>query len=129
LEVTGFEIEGGALHVGDANTLVVKGANRGAGAAYRVVATTRSSIEGMYGKKLSFGTIKPGTDKVRKLALTVPASVDERDTMLVLGFSEGNGFAPRIVSHRIPITRPVTTAALALHCSIVGREGPRPEVG
>jgi len=45
LEVTTFEIAGNVLHAGDAGTLAVRVANRGAGTAYRVVATTRSRAQ------------------------------------------------------------------------------------
>jgi hypothetical protein len=128
LEVTAFEVEGGALHLGDPATLVVKIANRGPGTAYRVVATTRSSIDALHGRRLSFGAIKPGTDKIRKLLVTVSASETERDTMLVLGLSEGNGFAPRNVSHRIAIEPSTATPALAMRCSIVDHDAPRPDL-
>jgi len=128
LEVTGFEVEGGALHLGDPNTLTVRIANRGQGTAYRVGITTRSSIDALQDRRLSFGSIKPGTDKTRTLELTVPASETERDTMLVLVVSEGNGAAPRNVSRRIPIAPSTAAPALAMRCAIVGRDEARPEI-
>jgi hypothetical protein len=128
LEVTAFEIEGDALHAGDASTLIVRITNRGPGAAYRVVATTRSSIEALHGQRISFGLIKPGADKVRKLLLTVPPSETARDTMLVVAVSEGNGFAPSNVSRRMPIAPSTAAPVLALRCTVGGKEGARPDL-
>lgn len=128
LEVAAFEIDGGVLHAGEPATLVVRIANRGPGTAYRVVATTRSSIEALHDRRLSFGAIKPGTDKVRKLQVTLPASETAHDTMLVLALSEGNGAAPRNASRRIPIAPSTAAPALAMHCAIVGHEVARPDL-
>lgn len=128
LEVAAFEVEGGVLHAGEPATLVVRIANRGPGAAYRVVATTRSSIEALHGRRLSFGVIKPGADKVRKLQVTLPASETAHDTMLVLALSEANGAAPRNASHRIPIEPSTAAPVLAMRCAIVGHEVARPDL-
>jgi hypothetical protein len=128
LEVTGFEIDGGVLHVGEPATLVVRIANRGPGTAYRVVATTRSSIEALHGRRLSFGAIKPGADKIRTLQVTLPAAETAHDTMLVLALSEGNGAAPHNASRRIPIDSSTAAPVLAMRCAIVGHEGARPEL-
>jgi hypothetical protein len=70
LEVTALEVEGETLHSGDTGTLVVRIANSGPGIAYRVVASTRSSLEALHGHRLSFGSIKPGAEKTRTLKLT-----------------------------------------------------------
>jgi cytoskeletal protein CcmA (bactofilin family) len=128
LEVAAFEVSEGALRVGGEATLEVRIANRGPGTAYRVVATTRSSITSLHGLRLSFGTIKPGSDKLRKLRVTVPASETSSDTMLVLVVGEGNGFVPRNVSHRMPIQAIAVPVVLALKCSIAGRSAARPEL-
>jgi hypothetical protein len=128
LEVAALEVDGGALHVGEPNTLVVRIANRGPGTAYRVVATTRSSVEALHGRRLAFGAIKPGADKVRKLQVTLPASETAHDTMLVLALSEGNGAAPRNASRRIPIEPSTAAPVLAMRCAIVGHAGPRPDL-
>jgi len=128
LEVGTFEVEGGSLHLGEPATLVVRIVNRGAGTAYRVVATTRSSIEALHGRRLSFGAIRPGADKVRKLQVTLPASETAHDTMLVLVVSEGNGAAPSNASHRIPIEVSTAAPVLALRCAIAGYLAPRPSV-
>jgi len=126
LEVTTFEIDGSTLHTSDPNTLVVRIANHGPGTAYRVAATTRSSIEALHGRRLSFGLIKPGADKVRRLTLTVPASESAPDTMLVLVVAEGNGFAPHNVSRRVPIAPSAAAPRLAVRCTILDHAGPRP---
>jgi hypothetical protein len=128
LEVAALEVDGGVLHAGEPATLVVRIANRGPGTAYRVVATTRSSIEALHGRRLLFGAIKPGTDKVRKLQVTLPASETAHDTMLVLALSEGNGAAPRNASRRILIEPSTAAPVLAVRCAIVGHEAARPDL-
>jgi hypothetical protein len=128
LEVTTFAIDGDALQVGRPATLGVRIANRGSGTAYRVVATTRSSIEALHGRRLSFGSIKPGADKVRTLQLTVPTSETARDTMLVLELSEGNGVAPSNVSRRIPIAPSTAAPMLAVQCTVQGQKLARPDL-
>jgi hypothetical protein len=128
LEVTGFDVEGASLHAGDANTLVVKVTNRGPGTAYRVTATTRSSIDALHGQRLSFGAIKAGAEKTRKVKLTVPASETARDTMLVLALAEGNGAAPRNASRRIPIAPSTAAPVLAVRCTVEGKSGAKPDL-
>jgi hypothetical protein len=128
LEVTGFSVEGDLLHLGGASWLVVRIANRGAGAAYRVVATTRSSIDALQNRRLPFGRIPPGTDKVRRLKVIVPLSETAPDTMLVLMVSEGNGVAPANVNRRITISPLVDAPVLAIRCAVVGHETPRPDL-
>jgi hypothetical protein len=127
LEVTAFDVEGQTLRAGEASALVVRIANHGKGTAYRVVATTRSSIEALHGRRLSFGAIKPGEDKVRTLQVKLPASETEHDTMLVLAVSEANGAEPRNVSHRFPITASTAAPALAVECVVEGGKPVRPE--
>lgn len=127
LEVTAFEVEGNALHAGEPETLKVRISNRGPGIAYRVAATTRSSVDALHGRRLSFGTIPPGTDKVRTLSLTVPETETERDTMLVLQLTEGNGAAPHNVNRRIPIAPSTAAPALTLRCAVEGKPA-RPDL-
>lgn len=133
LEITSFEIrsaEGatGALHAGGEDEIVVKIANRGVGTAYRVTTTTRSSIASLHGKRLSFGMISPGAEKTRHLRVSIPAFETAPDTMLVLVPAEGNGFTPRNLSRRFAITASKATPVLAVHCSIFGHTGKRPEL-
>lgn len=128
LEVTTFEVEGRELHSGSESTLAVRISNRGPGTAYRVVATTRSSIDGLHGHRLAFGMIRPGTEKLRRVKVTVPLSETGPDTMLVLVLAEGNGFAPQNVSRRVQITPSATGMNLALRCAIAGHEGNPPDV-
>lgn len=123
-----FSIEGDTLRAGEPSTLVVQIANHGFGAAYRVVATTRSSIEALHGQRLSFGSIRPGADKTRKLQLTVPTTETARDTMLVLTLSEANGFAPSNVSHRVPIAASTAAPVLAVRCTIPDHTAGRVEL-
>lgn len=128
LEITAFEADGGTLHTGNPSTLVVRIANRGPGTAYRVAATTRSSITALHGRQLSFGTIKPGADKVRRLQLTVPVTETAPDTMMVLVLTEGNGFAPSNVSRRISIASSEAGPKLAVRCTLPGHNAPRPDL-
>jgi hypothetical protein len=128
LEVTTFAIDGDTLHVGRPGTLNVRIANHGSGAAYRVVATTRSSIEALHGRRLSFGSIKPGADKVRTLQVKVPVSETARDTMLVLELSEGNGVAPGNINRRIPIAPSTAAPMLAVQCTVQGHKVARPDL-
>ena len=128
LEVTLFDVDEHALHAGGEATLAVRIANRGPGTAYRVVATTRSSIDSLHGRQLSFGMIKSGAEKLRRIRVTVPISEAAPDTMLVLVLAEGNGFAPPNVSRRMPITVAETALVLAVHCTIVDHDGARPDV-
>jgi hypothetical protein len=133
LEVTSFEVQSvegtnNSFHAGGEDDVVVKITNRGIGTAYRVTATTRSSIPSLHGKRLSFGRIRPGAEKVRRLRVTIPASETSPDTMLVLVPAEGNGFTPRNLSRRIPITASKATPILAVRCSLIGHTGARPEL-
>lgn len=126
LEITRLEIEGNALHAGGATTLTVQITNRGPGTAYRVATTVRSGIMNLHGRRAEFGTIQPGTQKLRRLRLLLPASETSPDTMLVLVFGEGNGFPPPSVSRRMPIAPPAIAPVLAVQCSIPGRNKERP---
>lgn len=123
LEVTA-SVEGDTLRAGNTDMLVIKIANHGSGTAYRVVATTRSSIEALHGKRLSFGVLIPGASKTRKLEVKVPASEAAHDALVVLELSEGNGFASRDVSS-IPIE--VAVPILGVQCAIEGHKATQPE--
>jgi len=128
LEVTSFEVAEGTLRAGGEATLVVKVSNRGPGTAYRVVATTRSSVTSLHGQRIAFGKIKPGGDKVRRLRINVPLSETAPDTMLVLVLGEGNGFTPRNVSRRMVIAASASAPVLGVSCTIPGRTGARPDL-
>jgi hypothetical protein len=133
LEVTSFEIKSnegtnGMFHAGGEDELVVKIANRGLGTAYRVTVTTRSSVPSVHGKQLSFGMIKPGAEKIRRLHMAVPASETSPNTMLVLVLSEGNRFTPRNLSRRVSITPSKAAPVLAVRCSISGHTGAHPDL-
>ncbi|HEX4418080.1 MAG TPA: hypothetical protein VH165_09290 [Kofleriaceae bacterium] len=136
LEVTAFEAADGTLRAGTGGTLIVKIANHGPGAAYRVTATTRSSVASLHDQRLSFGMIQPGAEKTRQLSVAIPDSETSPDTMLVLVVAEGNGFAPQNVSHRVPIAAsanapaPVAPSApgLAIHCTVPGHDAARLEL-
>jgi len=128
LEVSTFEIEGGTLRVGGEATLVVRVTNRGPGTAYRVVATTRSSVASLHGQRIPFGLIKAGGEKIRRVPLAIPVSETSPDTMLVLVIGEGNGFTPKNVSKRVTIAASESAPVLAVRCSIPGHAGARPDL-
>lgn len=128
LEVTKFDVEGGKLFGGASNTLVIEITNRGPGIAYRVTTTTRSNIDALHDQRLSFGLIKPGARKVRRVKLSVPGAERTPDTMLVLILGEGNGFAPGNVSRRIPIEPYMPVPKLGMNCVIPGYSGDRPDI-
>jgi hypothetical protein len=124
LEATA-SVKGDRLRAGSTDTLVVTIANHGSGAAYRVVATTRSSIEALHGKRLSFGILMPGAAKTREMEVKVPASETAHDALVVFELSEGNGVASRDVSNRIPIEAAVPI--LDVQCEIEGHKVARPD--
>ena len=129
-----FELADGPLRLGEPATLVVKVTNHGAGAAYRVIATTRSSIASLHGQRVEFGMIKPGAEKTRKLTVTVPHSETAPDTMLVLVLVEGNGFAPANLNRRVAIGAALAppppaepAPPLAVQCVLAGHKSDEPE--
>lgn len=126
LEVTALDVEGGALQAGGERALAVTVRNTGAGTAYEVVATTRSSIASLHGLSLAFGTIAPGAAVSRRVRATIPTSERASDTMLVLALSGSNGVAPTSVSRRIAV-RPIVPV-LATRCGIVDHPGAPPEI-
>jgi hypothetical protein len=121
LQVTAFDLAEGGFRAGGEAMLRLGIANRGAGTAYRVIATTRSSIATLHGQRMGFGMIKPGTTKYRTLLLTVPPWETAEDTMLVVAFTEGNDFTPGNASRRFMIKRSQTEPVLHLQCVILGR--------
>jgi hypothetical protein len=76
---------------------------------------------------LSFGSIKPGTDKVRRLPVTLPVTETAPDTMLVLVLSEGNGVVPANVSRRVSIVSSPLAPKLAVRCILRSDGGRRPD--
>jgi hypothetical protein len=128
LEIADIIVEGDKLRTGQSNTLVVRIANHGPGTAYRVAATTRSCIEAMHGLHLSFGSIKPGSEKQRRVLFTIPTSETTNDAMMVVSPTAANGASARAVNRRIPITISVPAPALAIECTVGGRPVTRLDV-
>jgi hypothetical protein len=128
LEVAAVGLSEGPLRSGSTSTLMVRIVNRGPGTAYRVLATTRSSLRSLHGHRLGFGMIKPGAEKVRTLRVVVPPSETAPDAMLVLAVEEGNGFIPPNVSRRVPILASMTAPMLATRCKIAGRPNSSPDL-
>lgn len=128
LVVHRLEIDGGTLRAGGRAALIVQIANRGPGTAYRVVATVRSGLMSLHGQRVGFGRLGPATEKLRRIPLTIPASETSPDTMLVIAFDEGNGFAPPSISRRVPIAAPAAAPVLAVRCWVPGRSAERPDL-
>lgn len=128
LEVAEVAVDGAALRAGESNALVVRIVNHGPGTAYRVAATTRAGIEAMHGLRLSFGAIKPGAEKQRKVQFKIPASETAQDAMLVVSTTAANGASARSANRRIPITHSVAAPALGVECTLGGRSLTRVDV-
>lgn len=120
LEVSHFEVEGNALGVGESSTIVVQIANRGPGIAYRVAATIRSSSDALHDRRLSFGMIRPGSAKLRRLTVAIPETETAPDAMLVVAVSEANGATTRNASLRVAFAADTRAPALALQCAAGG---------
>jgi hypothetical protein len=127
LEVSAIDVGGGALEAGGQRTVTVKVSNRGEGAAYRVVVTTRSSVAALHDQRLSYGRIAPGASKSRQLVVRLPMTESASDAMLVLVVGEGNGFAPHNVSRRVPI-HVASAPVLTVRCAVVDRDPARPQL-
>ena len=108
------------LLAGGASLLGLTVENRGAGTAYRVIATTRSSVPSLHGVQLRFGRIEPGQSLTRYAQVRVPAVVDEESAMIVVVFEEANGFSPGNVSRRLPIRVVKEMPRLAVTCTPTG---------
>ncbi len=129
LEVAEVAVDGATLRAGAPNALVVRIVNHGPGTAYRVAATTRAGLEAMHGLRLSFGSIKPGAEKQRKVQFTIPASEVAHDTMLVISTTAANGALARTATRRIPIAlSPPAAPALSVECTLGGRSPARFDV-
>jgi len=99
LEVAAFDVQG-AISAGHTFDLVLRLRNRGVGSAFRVVATTRSSVSALHGQRFEFGVLKPGEEKIRKRKIDFPSTETGTDAMVVLVVDEANGYAPPNASRR-----------------------------
>ena len=104
------------LLAGGESVLELTVENRGEGPAYRVVATTRSSLPALQGLQLSFGRIDPGPRLTRRVRVRLAPTVAEPSAMLVVVFGEANGFRPGNVSRRVPIRGVAEGPRLTLTC-------------
>jgi hypothetical protein len=120
------------LRNGTSGQLVATVHNKGAGAAYRLIATTRSNIPALSGLQLSFGRLAPGESKTRRLRVELPRTNGEDEALVVLLFHEAHRFAPTQVSARFPVKPAVDVAQLAITCQFLdlaaGPGDPRPLV-
>jgi len=115
-----FSVGGGEVLAGSVSSLEVAITNRGAGDAYRLYATTRSSIPALHGLQFSFGRVPAGASVRRKLSVSVPA-LEESDAMVVLVFSEANQFPPRNFGKRFPLRMVSELARLAMTCTLADK--------
>ena len=108
------------LLAGGESVLELSVENRGAGAAYRVIATTRSSVPALHKLQFSFGRIEPGQSLTRRVRVRLPPTTGEDTAMIVVVFAESNGFSPANVSRRLPIRVVATMPRLVLACAPAG---------
>ncbi|MBZ0237621.1 MAG: hypothetical protein K8M05_35225 [Deltaproteobacteria bacterium] len=117
LVVDGPRVSNNELLAGGPSILALTVENRGQGSAYRLYATVRSSVPALHGLQFSIGKLAPGQAITRHLPVELPANVTESSAMLVLAFSEANGFQPANVSKRFPIKVVATAPRLAIACA------------
>jgi hypothetical protein len=120
------------LRNGTSGQLVVEVHNKGVGAAYRLVATTRSNIPALSGLQISFGRLLPGETKTRRMPVALPRLNREDEALVVLLFREAHRFAPAQASARFPVRPAVDVAQLGIACKLLdlapGPGDPRPLV-
>jgi hypothetical protein len=128
LIVDGPRVSNNELLGGGPSVLALTIENKGQGTAYRVYAVVRSSAPALHGLQFSFGKVAPGQVITRHLGVELPANVTDPSAMLVLAFSEANGFAPANVSKRFPIKIVATAPHLAITC-VPATGGPEVDAG
>lgn len=116
LVVTNLHVTNDEILAGGTSVLELSVQNRGQGPAYRVHANIRSSLDELHGLQFSFGKIDPGATAVRRARVELAENIEETSAMLVLVFSEANGFAPANFSRRFPVRVVATAPRLAVSC-------------
>jgi hypothetical protein len=124
LEVTEARFSG-QVRDGAAADLVVTVKNGGDGDAFRVLATTRSTVQALHGQRLGFGKIASGASKTRRLRVQLPREHKENEAVIVLSFSEAHSSAPAPFTLRVPILPAADVAQLALACSVANARSAR----
>jgi hypothetical protein len=95
--------------------------NRGEGSAYRVVVTTRSSLDSLHGLRFAFGALAPGERETRRLQVRIDGQTTDPSAMLVLVFAEGNDVEPANHSQRLAVLPPVLEPRLTIDCGARAR--------
>jgi hypothetical protein len=116
LLVTNLHASNTEILAGGQSTIELAVQNRGQGPAYRVTATVRSSLAQLHGLQFSFGKIDAGATAIRRARVDLAANTEETSAMLVVVFSEANGFAPANYSRRFPVRVVATAPRLAVTC-------------
>lgn len=116
LLVTNLNASNGEILAGGPSTIELAVQNRGHGPAYRVTATIRSSLDQLHGLQFSFGKIDAGATAIRRARVELAENTEETSAMLVVVFSEANGFAPANFSRRFPVRVVATAPRLAVAC-------------
>jgi hypothetical protein len=116
IEVTSVRLNRGpgpVIHV------VVSIRNSGAGNAYRVRATTKSSAPLLHKLRFDFGSLRPGATRSRRATVKIPAVHPGGTATVVLSLSELTNNAPGEVAKELSFSggdRPI----LALSCKLSG---------
>lgn len=116
LHVTNLHTSNGEILAGGPSMIELAVQNRGQGPAYRVSAVVRSSLGELHGLQFSFGKIDAGATAVRRARVELAENIEETSAMLVVVFTEANGFAPANYSRRFPVRVVATAPRLAVSC-------------
>lgn len=116
------------LRNGTANDIVVSVTNQGKGDAYRLVAITHSPVTALHGLRLSFGRLRAGETKTRRVHFQLPRNNDETEALVVLDFDEAHRYAPPQTSKRYPLRKASDLAIFALDCHLDEAPGESPRI-
>jgi hypothetical protein len=129
IAIKSIDVEGGAFMVGRANRITLTLQNRSPGPAYRVIARTRSGHPTLHDLAFVFGRIDGGKETDRTLTVTLPATVDEENPMIVVRASGANATEvdqKQRVSIRAAPKLP--SASIALRCRLADQADPGTQI-
>jgi hypothetical protein len=125
IAIKSIEVEGGAFTVGQTNRITLTLQNRSPGPAYRVIARTRSGHSTLHDLAFVFGRIDGGKETARTLTVTLPASADQDNPMIVVRASGAN-VAEVNRQQRVSIRAApkLPSASIALRCRLTNQADP-----
>jgi hypothetical protein len=109
---------------GAASELVVTLQNQGFGAAYRLRMVTRSNVPALHGLRLSFGRLRPGESRTRRIHVELPRDNPEREAIVALAFEEAHGLGPEQTTLHARVLPAIESARLAVACHFGGQGNP-----